>query len=198
MRAPTPSGAAEIVVPSQREWLHRIDTLATRVGRIGERALQDKSQQLDWLGKRLVAASPAATLNRQRDSLRESSGRLAAAMRHQLLELGSASRSLRGDLLQQSPALAVQRSLARLASLHQRLAGSAHDALAQKEHRVALLARTLHGVSHLATLDRGYAIVLDADGKAVTDAASVRKGDAIRARLARGELLASVTRVVKE
>ena len=198
VRAPTPSGAAEIVVPSQREWLHRIDTLATRVGRIGERALQDKSQQLDWLGKRLVAASPAATLNRQRDSLRESSGRLAAAMRHQLLELGSASRSLRGDLLQQSPALAVQRSLARLASLHQRLAGSAHDALAQKEHRVALLARTLHGVSPLATLDRGYAIVLDADGKAVTDAASVRKGDAIRARLARGELLASVTRVVKE
>ena len=198
VRAPTPSGAAEIVVPSQREWLQRISVLATRIGRIGERAVQDRSQQLDWLGKRLVAASPAATLNRQRDSLRENTGRLVAAMRHQLLELGSVSRDLRGDLLQQSPALAVQRSLSRLAALHQRLAGSAHDALANKEHRVALLARALHGVSPLATLDRGYAIVLDADGKALTDAASVREGDTIQARLARGELVASVTRVIKE
>ena len=198
VRAPTPSGAAEIVVPSQREWLQRISVLATRIGRIGERAVQDRSQQLDWLGKRLVAASPAATLNRQRDSLRENTGRLVAAMRHQLLELGSVSRDLRGDLLQQSPALAVQRSLSRLAALHQRLAGSAHDALANKEHRVALLARALHGVSPLATLDRGYAIVLDADGKALTDAASVREGDTIQARLARGELVASVTRVIEE
>ena len=198
VRAPTPSGAAEIVVPSQREWLQRISVLATRIGRIGERAVQDRSQQLDWLGKRLVAASPAATLNRQRDSLRENTGRLVAAMRHQLLELGSVSRDLRGDLLQQSPALAVQRSLSRLAALHQRLAGGAHDALANKEHRVALLARALHGVSPLATLDRGYAIVLDAEGKALTDAASVRDGDTIQARLARGELVASVTKVIKE
>ena len=198
LRAPTPSGAAEVVVPSQREWLQRINVLATRIGRIGERSVQDKSQQLDWLGKRLFAASPAAKLNRQRDSLRESSGRLASAVRHQLLELGSASRSLRGELLQQSPALAVQRSLGRLTSLHQRLAAIAHDTLARNDHRVALLARALHGVSPLATLDRGYAIVLDADGKALTDAARVSEGDAVRARLARGEFLASVTKVIKE
>ena len=198
VRAPTPSGAAEIVVPNQGEWLHRINALATRIGRIGERSVQDRSQQLDWLGRRLVAASPAATLNRQRDSLRENSGRLVAAIRHQLLEIRGLSRDLRGELLRQSPALAVQRSLARLGGLKQRLAGSAHESLAQADHRVALLARALHGVSPLATLDRGYAILLDADGKAVTDAARVREGDRIRARLAKGELLASVTRVIKE
>ena len=119
-------------------------------------------------------------------------------MRRKLLELGSESRGLRGELLQHSPALSVQRSIARLGSLHQRLAGSTRDTLSQAEHRVALLARALHGVSPLATLDRGYAIVLDADGRALTDAAKARQGDEIRARLAKGELLASVTRVIKE
>jgi exodeoxyribonuclease VII large subunit len=198
VRAPTPSGAAEIVVPNRGDWLHRINTLATRIGRVGERAVQDRAQQLDWLNKRLLAASPAATLRRQHDSLRENSARLVAAMRRRLLELGSESRGLRGELLRYSPALSVQRSIAQLGSLRQRLAGSAHDTLSQTEHRVALLARALHGVSPLATLDRGYAIVLDADGRALTDAAEVEQGDEIRARLARGELLASVTRVIKK
>src|SRR5210317_372961 len=78
VRAPTPSGAAEIVVPSQRDWLHRISALALRIGRIGERKLDDRAQALDWLGRRLVAASPKATLRRQHDSLRENTSRLAA------------------------------------------------------------------------------------------------------------------------
>jgi exodeoxyribonuclease VII large subunit len=198
VRAPTPSGAAEIVVPNRGDWLHRINSLATRIGRVGERAVQDRAQQLDWLNKRLFAASPASTLHRQHDSLRENSARLRAAMRRRLLELSSESRGLRGELLRHSPALSVQRSITRLGSLHQRLAGSAHDTLSQAGHRVALLARALHGVSPLATLDRGYAIVLDADGKALTDAARVKQGDEIRARLAKGELLASVTKVMKK
>jgi exodeoxyribonuclease VII large subunit len=91
----------------------------------------------------------------------------------------------------------VQRSIGRLTALHQRLAGGAHDALSDLNHRVALLGRALHSVSPLATLERGYAIVLDAEGKAMTNAAAVKEGDEIRARLSRGELLANVTKVVK-
>ena len=53
-------------------------------------------------------------------------------------------------------------------------------------------------MSPLATLERGYAIVLDAGGKAMTDAATAKEGDEIRARLSKGELLAKVTKVVKE
>jgi exodeoxyribonuclease VII large subunit len=197
-RAPTPSGAAEIVVPSQHDWLLRLNALAVRIGRIGERAVQDRSQQLDWLNKRLLAASPAATLRRQHDSLRENSARLAATMRRQLLESRHRVQGLRSELLQQSPALAVQRSLARLGTLQQRLASASRDRLSQLDHRLALLGRSLHGVSPLATLDRGYAIVMDADGKALTDAAAVTSGEQITARLARGRLEASVTRVDKE
>ncbi|MGB5721922.1 MAG: exodeoxyribonuclease VII large subunit, partial [Woeseiaceae bacterium] len=75
VRAPTPSGAAEIVVPSQHDWEQRIATLALRIGRIGQRAVEDRGQRIDWLARRLVAASPAATLRRQRDHMRENRGR---------------------------------------------------------------------------------------------------------------------------
>ena len=198
VRAPTPSGAAEIVVPNQHDWLHRVSTLAMRIGRIGERKVQDRAQELDWLGKRLVAASPKATLQRQHDGLRENRSRLAAIMRTRLLEMRNNTQALGSELLQQSPALTVQRSIGQLATLRQRLGGSVHDALSDVAHRIALLGRALNSVSPLATLDRGYAIVLDEDGKALTDASNANKGDEIRARLAKGELVARVMKVVKK
>jgi exodeoxyribonuclease VII large subunit len=198
VRAPTPSGAAEIVVPNQREWLQRISTLALRIGRIGERAVEDRAQELDWLGKRLVASSPAATLRRQHDSLRENRARLAAAMRRRILELQNDSQALRGEVMQLSPALAVQRSIGRLAEMRQRLAAGSNEALSDVTHRLALLGRALHSVSPLATLDRGYAIVKDAQGKVLTEAAGTKSGDEIRAQLSKGELVANVTKVVEE
>jgi len=175
VRAPTPSGAAEIVVPDQRDWLRRINVLAARLARVGERAVEDRAQQVDWFGSRM-----------------------AAAIRRQLLSQRHDVQALRGKLVQLSPAVSVQRSITRLSALQQRLASGTHDTLSELNHRVALLGRALHSVSPLATLDRGYAIVLDSEGKAITDASGVKSGDEIRARLSKGELIAKVTKVVKE
>ncbi len=197
VRAPTPSGAAEIVVPDQSEWLHRIDVLAARIARVGQRALEDRAQALDWLARRLMANSPAATVRRQSDKLREDSGRLIAAMRQQLMQHENAVQAVAGKLLQQSPALAVQRSIARLTALQQSLGTSVRRALADTGNRIALLGRALHSVSPLATLDRGYAIVQDAvSGRVLTRSRDASAGDDVRARLAEGELIATVTKVI--
>jgi len=199
VRAPTPSGAAELVVPDQHAWLHRIATLAVRIGRIGERNVEDKAQELDWLGRRLMAASPAATLRRQRDALRENNGRLTAALRQQLLAQKNQLQSVSSELLQQSPALSVQRSIAQLAKLQQRLATRMRSQVSDVEHRIALLGRGLHSVSPLATLDRGYAVLQDAaTGKVLLHANEVDIGNDIRARLSKGELVATVKTVINE
>ena len=176
LRAATPSGAAEIVVPDQQEWQHRIASLALRIARIGERAVEDRAQQLDWLGNRL-----------------------ASAMRRGLLTQSHQLQSVRGELLQLSPALSVQRSIGRLAELRQRLATRARGLVSNADHRVALLGRALHSVSPLATLERGYAIVKDAASeKVLMRAADVSTGEDIRAHLASGELVATVKQVIDE
>ncbi len=193
LRAPTPSGAAEIVVPDQRDWLHRLSGVTVRIARVGQRALEDRAQQLDWLARRLAASSPAATLQRQHVALREQSGRLSAAIRQHLMEQNAHLQVMTARLIQRSPALSVQRSISQLTALRQRMAASARSTIAAAEHRVALLGRTLHSVSPLATLDRGYAIVKnEATGQILTDAGSVKPGDDIRARLSSGEFLATV------
>jgi len=175
VRAPTPSGAAEIVVPDQHDWLRRINVLASRLARVGERAVEDRAQQVDWFSARMISA-----------------------IRQQLLGKRNDVQALRGELVQLSPAVSVQRSITRLAALQQRLASGTNEALSELNHRVALLGRTLHSVSPLATLDRGYAVVLDGDGKAMLDASTAKSGDEIRARLSKGELIANVTKVIKE
>lgn len=199
VRAPTPSGAAEMVVPNQDDWLHRIGVLATRIGRVGQRALQDKAQELDWLGRRLIASSPAATLRRQEDRLREHSGRLRSAMRQQLLEHGSVLQGLGAALMAVSPALSVQQSIGRLAHLRERLSTATYNRLSDTRHKIAILARTLNSVSPLATLDRGYAIVKRAaTGAVLVNAAGVTAGEDIRARLSRGEIVATVKTVITD
>jgi len=176
VRAPTPSGAAEIVVPDQQEWQHRIASIALRIARIGERAVDDRAQKLDWLGNRL-----------------------ASAMRRGLLTQSHQLQSVRGELLQLSPALSVQRSIGRLAEVRQRLATAARRLVSNADHQVALLGRALHSVSPLATLDRGYAIVKDAaSDKVLMRAADVSSGDDIVARLASGELVATVKQVIDD
>ena len=175
VRAPTPSGAAEIVVPDQQDWARRLKVLAARVARVGQRAVEDHAQQVDWY-----------------------SGRIKAAIRRQLLSQQNDVQALRGELVQLSPAVSVQRSIARLAAQRQKLSTAMHDGISGLNHRVALLGRALNSVSPLATLDRGYAIVLDSDGKAMIDASNSKTGDEIRAKLSKGELVANVTKVVKE
>jgi exodeoxyribonuclease VII large subunit len=137
--------------------------------------VEDRAQQVDWF-----------------------SSRMSAAIRRQILSQRHDVQALRSELVQLSPAVSVQRSIAQLGALRQRLASGAHETLSELSHRVALLGRTLHSVSPLATLDRGYAIVLDSDGKAMIDASGAKKGDEIRARLSKGELIANVTKVIEE
>jgi exodeoxyribonuclease VII large subunit len=51
----------------------------------------------------------------------------------------------------------------------------------------------LRAASPLAILDRGYAIVTGPDGAVLREAALVKTGDPVRARLARGAIGAEVT-----
>ena len=101
--------------------------------------------------------------------------------------------------MQLSPALLVQRSIGRLATLRQRLAATAQHAMSDTSHKIALLGRALNSVSPLATLDRGYAIVKrEDDGKVVMRATDLKSGDDIRAHLASGELIATVKKVLAD
>lgn len=194
VRAPTPSGAAELVVPDQAEWQRHLASLLERLTVSARRNLENQAQSLDWLSRRLTQSSPAATVVRQRGWLNNLQHVLTGAVRH---KLGARSRRLdtmRTRLLQNSPTVRVQQSIRKLADLQHRLGVAGQNAVSRRNHQLQLAMRGLDSVSPLATLDRGYAIVSDdSSGKIVSDASKVRRGDKISARLAHGTISAKVT-----
>ncbi len=92
-----------------------------------------------------------------------------------------------------SPTTLVDLHEQRVAALRDGARRSLHTALVHGRAEVAGLTAQVRALSPAATLDRGYAVVQRADGDVLRDPAEVGDGDALRIRVARGELAATVT-----
>ncbi|MGH8352074.1 MAG: exodeoxyribonuclease VII large subunit [Pseudomonas sp.] len=76
----------------------------------------------------------------------------------------------------------------RLDGLAERLPRAIREGLQQRRLRLQSQMQTLHAVSPLATLGRGYSILLDERGQAIRRAAQTRPGQRLKAKLGEGEL----------
>ncbi|MBU6249332.1 MAG: exodeoxyribonuclease VII large subunit [Xanthomonadaceae bacterium] len=190
LRAPTPSAAAELLVPDAAQMARQLRLLEQRLVTVERRKLQTLDQRVDQLFARLQAQRPQARLARDRERLANLHRRL-----HVALSAGSTRRERRLEqllarLLAQHPRHRLALLRRQLGELDPRLRRAIARTLERKRLTLAQVARALHAVSPLATLERGYAIAFDARGKVLRSPAHVEPGDALRIRLAEGELTA--------
>ncbi|CAE6791033.1 exodeoxyribonuclease VII large subunit [Paraburkholderia haematera] len=183
VRAPTPTGAAELVSPQRvlllRELDHRHATLARGFGRMMER----RAQQLDWLARRLV--SPVERLARQRTHLQQLSVRLASAGARPVRDARARFSLLQMRWQRWRPDLAAHQ--AKLGNLSQRLDAALLRQHERRSARIDTLAARLEVLSPQRTLERGYAAVLDAQsGRAVRSPSSLKPGRRLTVHLAEG------------
>jgi exodeoxyribonuclease VII large subunit len=192
VRAPTPSAAAELVVPDAEEWLNAYVRFGARLQRGMRRRLEEHRERLRWLTGRLDQVSPAARLGAQAQRLDELEQALVRALRRRLQEHRERLRWLSGRAAQVSPSTRLTQQLLRLKNLDQRLSRTWRHALDSRREKLLPLVRTLNAVSPLATLERGYAIVSVEGGTILRNAAHAKPGTIIEARLAQGRVRAKV------
>ena len=194
VRAPTPSGAAELVTPDGAAWRAGFAALDARLQQLAARRLRTGDEQLSRLSRRLALTHPGVRLQQGAQRLDELEQRLTGRLRLVLADARLRTQRLDARLAQGSPALALQRLAQRRALLDARLRGALPRRLTALAQRHEVARRTLHAVSPLATLDRGYAIVSRAeDDGLLRDTAAAPIGTRIVARLGRGRLEAVVT-----
>jgi exodeoxyribonuclease VII large subunit len=196
VRAPTPSGAAEIVTPDWREWLRRTRLLEHRGALAARRLVERAAACGEGLTRRLMRTHPGFILRQRSQRLDEIQERLGAAARRALglrrLQVAHAVVRLRSA----TPRALLRRRMDELARRRARLISAANARLAADANRLALAAASLQAFSPLRTLERGYAIVTDpASGRVVRRAGELRIGQRVTGRLAEGEFDAEVKTV---
>lgn len=182
VRAPTPTGAAELVSPDRAQLAMHARRMREALAQCMRRQLDRRAQHLDWLSRRV--RSPQAQLQERRVQLDNLARHLRSALRDTVV-----SRRHRQQLLAMrwtackpdtdGARQAVERLDTRLRAAMQRRQERAGSRLQHAAGALELLAPQ-------RTLERGYAVLLDARGRAVRSPAELRPGTVVEARLAGG------------
>lgn len=181
-RAPTPTAAAQRVVPDRHALFRSLQSQAQHLQRAQRNRLQNAMQAVDYLQRRLV--HPAQQLQRQAQQLNQLQQRMQRAFayrkHHQHWQWESLAQRLR------AASSDFSRLQDRQASLAGRLVKAMHTTRTQR------LAQVDNAAQHLVLLDpkkvlaRGYSIVQDAGGAVVSDAGRVAVGEELRVTFAKG------------
>lgn len=188
LRAPTPSAAAELLVPDAAGLSLRLAGLQRQLQALQANALRQRMQRLDRAFLRLHALRPQARLDALARRAAQGRLRLDNAIQRRLERERGALRHADAILRAQHPRQRLQRLRDRLSALR----GRPQVLIAQRLQHEALhlrgLARSLHAVSPLATVARGYAILRREDGRIVRSVGDAAPGERLDARLQDGAL----------
>ncbi|MFC0677607.1 exodeoxyribonuclease VII large subunit [Lysobacter korlensis] len=193
VRAPTPSVAAELVVPSADDLTRGLRALGGRLRATQLQRLRQAMQRADRAALRLNALRPQARVEllcrRQAEAFR----RLEAAWQRRVDRERARLRHADAVLRSRHPQRQLTRMRERLAAVGHRPRAALARRLANDALKLRGLVRSLAAVSPIATLARGYAIVRDEDGRVVRRAEDAEPGGLLDVRLSEGSLQVRVT-----
>lgn len=192
LRAPTPSVAAELLVPDRRDLLARVQALQRRLATTQAHRLRNAMQRADRAALRLHALRPQARLEMLRRRQEDAARRLHALWRDQQARRQAALRHADAVLRAHAPRRRLEQLRARLLALAPRPQAAVARTLQRDALRLRALARSLEAVSPLATVARGYALITKEDGTLVRSVAQVQPGERVDAQVGDGRLTLSV------
>jgi exodeoxyribonuclease VII large subunit len=196
VRAPTPTGAAELIVPDKADVKAGLSNLEGRMRRAVDRHIEVRRSRLE--ARRNSLSDPRRVIGERRITLDRLLGRAERQLRDRL-------RRERASLKDREAALARNHPQARLAGLRdaiakleQRLVRSTNTSVTAQHKRLAELAGRLDAMSPLKVLSRGYSLAYTPEGALVRRATDVHVGDRVTVRVAEGSFDATVDAVKAE
>ena len=195
LRAPTPSGAAELVVREKLAVMRTLVDLHDRLRQAMAAQMERRRERVASLARRRVLTEPGRALREWTRRLDEAQTGLAGAVRAHQRMLRHRVELATNALSSQHPLARISHGAAVLTQLRGRLAASATHRAKHSQHRLAAAVGRLQSLSPLAVLGRGYSLTRLPSGAVVRSAGSLRAGDVIEVLLAEGALDARVTDV---
>ncbi|BBB25355.1 exodeoxyribonuclease VII large subunit [Amphritea japonica] len=196
LRAATPSAAAELLSPDQQQILQRLNQLQQRLEQAWHRSQAQRLQKVEWT--RAMLRHPGDKLKEQAQKLDDLELRMQRAVKTSVLQQRVRLNSIQQRYIRCIPTSRIETAKQRTTELEQRMLTLIQSALKQNRLRLSGMAATLNSVSPLATLDRGYAIVQDQQGKVVQDITQLSSEDSVETRLSNGRFVSRVTEIIMD
>jgi exodeoxyribonuclease VII large subunit len=187
VRAPTPSAAAEMVVPVLSDLIAQLEDCTVRVRRVVRQRCAFERHRLqahvsDLSGMRFVVQGKSQRVDELTGRLCQALDELSGTMKQRL-------RDCHHELLSRSPLLFVKHGLTLIPQLVTRLHRQMKSMTLHRRQQVEQVVAELNNLSPLAILGRGYSILHNlGTGQIIRRAQDVRVGDELTARLASGQL----------
>ena len=192
LRAPTPSAAAELITEAPHKIAEYLANQSHRLDRAVRFQLLQARQRLTRLHVSRAESRISTLLHRQAQRLDDLSFRQEAALSSQLRQQQRQVAYLTAAVLRHDPRQALAQARERLLACRTHLDRSLERLLHASAATHSALDARLHSLSPLAVLDRGYALVLSAEGSLIRSTAQLTPGDRLTTRLADGAFTSHV------
>ncbi|NMH58992.1 exodeoxyribonuclease VII large subunit [Alteromonas ponticola] len=192
MRAPTPSAGAELLSQDVNVMLDALRNRKSRIRQSFTNLHNRLSNKLHILQHRLTAQHPKVRIQTQQQSLDRLQIRLVHAIQQQLNQLHNHQSRINQRLWRFDPSGKLERAQLTLVQLKKSLYRNMQALLNNKQQKLAFAGQSLHAVSPLATLARGYSITFDNNQNALTSIAQTQVGQTITTRLKDGKVVSKV------
>ena len=199
LRASTPSVAAEYCVPNQQQLVKQFQTMTQRLQLLIETQFIKYSQTVDLLSQRLQQQQPQQRLQRYTQTVASLESRLMIAIQNQLKYKRIQLHSQKQGLFQQTPLKRIRFYWQHQQSVRQRLQWAIQQKIQHLHVQQQAVVATLHAVSPLATLERGYTLVTQTHKLAlIKNTQSLRMGQCIKTRFSDGFIISEVKEITHE
>ena len=190
VRAPTPTGAAELVSPNRQESLHRLAQAKGRLKTVLEQRYFDASQKLDWLARQI--RHPRQKLDEQRTYIHKLAQTLSYSMTQNVRAHTARFERQTQALKHCRPDISVYRQ--DIDRFQTTLSHTFRQLLAQRRQSLNAQTALLEAVSPQQILERGFSVVKNTRGQVIRNADTLKQGQKLHITFADGETDVRVTK----
>jgi exodeoxyribonuclease VII large subunit len=192
LRAPTPSAAAELMVPDQAELRRHLNKMAITMTQTITGVVRHHARVLELFARGALTREPIRIVEEFQQQLDYLSASLDASARSKLDDCQARVKQAGHTLQIHRPDHALAQYRQRLEAIRHRINSTAEHLMQDSTHRLDAVAALLRNLGPEATFARGFSVTLDQNGQTISSSKSVKPGQRIHTRLQDGEFKSDV------
>ncbi|MFL8937968.1 exodeoxyribonuclease VII large subunit [Rossellomorea oryzaecorticis] len=195
LRAPTPTGAGELAVPHIDDLLERIMNRKLRMIKSFKTKIEGERSRLNSLSKSYALRNPHTIYQQKVEHVDRLTDQLQKTVTLQVRHHKDSVEGLHSRLQRVHPSQILKVHEERIKFLEEQVGKQFKAVLKEKGHRLGSVIATLHALSPLKIMDRGYSLVYGEGKELIKSSRQVAKGDKLEIDVQDGTIQCEVDSV---